>query len=171
MRTLCHPLHSGSLFPLFQLPLPPRCAPPPCLLCLPLSLLVWLPRSVCLCCSSPCLVALPTHRAVLGGGLGSGTPKFVYQKWPDQIFPIVNVVFSHDSPCSLGGGGQGGTPPPSSCGVQPFQYFPDPPPCTRANGPWATAQRGLYAVQTPPPFATPDASRRGTEGGGGGGLA
>ena len=58
MRTLCHPLHSGSLFPLFQLPLPPCCAPPPCLLCSPLSLLVWLPRSVCLCCSSPCLVAL-----------------------------------------------------------------------------------------------------------------
>ena len=33
-------------------------APPPCLLCPPLSLLVWLPRSVCLCCSSPCLLAL-----------------------------------------------------------------------------------------------------------------
>ena len=58
MRTLCHPLHSGSLFPLFQLPLPPCCAPPPCLLCPPWSLLVWLTRFVCLCCSSPCLVAL-----------------------------------------------------------------------------------------------------------------
>ena len=53
MRTLHHPLHSGSLFLLFWLPLLP------CLLCLPLSLLVWLPRSMCLCCSSPCLVALP----------------------------------------------------------------------------------------------------------------
>ena len=58
MRTLSHPLHSGSLFPLFWLPLLPCCAPPPCLLCSPLSLLVWLPRSVCLCCSSPCLLAL-----------------------------------------------------------------------------------------------------------------
>ena len=58
MHTLCHPLHSGSLFPLFWLPLLPCCAPPPCLLCSPLSLLVWLPRSVCMCCSSPCLVAL-----------------------------------------------------------------------------------------------------------------
>ena len=59
MHTLCHPLHSGSVFPLFSLPLLHQCAPPPCLLCSPLSLLVWLPRSVCLCCSSPCLVALP----------------------------------------------------------------------------------------------------------------
>ena len=58
MRTLSHPLHSGSRFPLFWLPLLPCCAPPPCLLCSPLSLLVWLPRSVCLCCSSPCLLAL-----------------------------------------------------------------------------------------------------------------
>ena len=58
MRTLCHPLHSGSLFLLFWLPLLPCCAPPPCLLCSPLSLLVWLPRSVCLCCSSPGLLAL-----------------------------------------------------------------------------------------------------------------
>ena len=58
MRTLHHLLHSGSLFPLFWLTLLPCCAPPPSLLCSPLSLLVWLPRSVCLCCSSPCLVAL-----------------------------------------------------------------------------------------------------------------
>ena len=55
---LIDPLHSGSLFPLFWLPLLPSCAPPPCLLCSPLSLLVWLPPSVCLCCSSPCLLAL-----------------------------------------------------------------------------------------------------------------
>ena len=32
--------------------------PPPCLLCSPLSLLMGLPRSVCLCCSSPCLLVL-----------------------------------------------------------------------------------------------------------------
>ena len=55
MRTLSHPLHSGSLS---WLPLLPCCAPPPCLLCSPLSLLVRLPRSVCLFCSSPCLLAL-----------------------------------------------------------------------------------------------------------------
>ena len=58
MRTLSHPLHSGSLFPLLWLPLLSCCAPPPYLLCSPLSLLVWHPRSVCLCCSSPCLLAL-----------------------------------------------------------------------------------------------------------------
>ena len=46
------------MFPLFWLPLLPCYAPPPCLLCSPLSLLVWLPRSVCLCCSSPCLLVL-----------------------------------------------------------------------------------------------------------------
>ena len=54
MCTLSHPLHSGSLFLLFWLPLLPCCAPPPCLLSSPLSLLVWLLRSMCLCCSSPC---------------------------------------------------------------------------------------------------------------------
>ena len=44
-----------------------------------------------------------------GGGGGEG----VYQKWPDQIFPTVNFVFSHDGHFGLGGGVQGGgvTPP------------------------------------------------------------
>ena len=28
-----------------------------------------------------------------GGGGGSGTQKFVYQKWPDQIVPVVNFIF------------------------------------------------------------------------------
>ena len=55
MRTLPHPLHSDSLS---WLPLLPCCAPPPCLLCSPSSLVVWLPRSVCLCCSPPCLLEL-----------------------------------------------------------------------------------------------------------------
>ena len=47
-----------------------------------------------------------------GGGGRSGTQKFVYQKWPHQIFPTANLVFSHDG---LGGGG-GGWDPPSSQG-------------------------------------------------------
>ena len=42
------------------------------------------------------------------GGRGSGTQEFVYQKWPNQIFPIVNFVFSHWSLWS--GGGVGGAP-------------------------------------------------------------
>ena len=49
-----------------------------------------------------------------GGGGGSGTQKFVYQKWPDQNFPIVNFRFSHDGHFGLGGGGggpMGGVPP------------------------------------------------------------
>ena len=38
-----------------------------------------------------------------GGGVGTQT--FVYQKWPDKIFPMVNFVFSHDGQFGLGGGG------------------------------------------------------------------
>ena len=58
MRMLSHPLRSGFLFPLSRLPPLPRCPPPPCLLHSPSSLLVWLPCSVWLCCSSPCPLAL-----------------------------------------------------------------------------------------------------------------
>ena len=44
---------------------------------------------------------------------GQGTQKIVYQKWPDQIFPVANFVFSHDGHFGLDGGGPGGvTPPP-----------------------------------------------------------
>ena len=64
-------------------------------------------------------------REALEGGEGgrgrSGTQKFVYQKWPDQIFPIVNFVFSRDGHFGLEGGGSGGGGyPPSSDGVRPF---------------------------------------------------
>ena len=54
------------------------------------------------------------ERGEQGGGPGSETQKFVYTKWPDKIFPMVNFVFSHDDHFGLGGGGgQGGrvTPP------------------------------------------------------------
>ena len=37
------------------------------------------------------------------GGGGSGTQKFMYQKWPCQIFPLVNFVFSHNGCLGLGG--------------------------------------------------------------------
>ena len=40
-----------------------------------------------------------------GGGGGSGTQKFVHQKWADQIFPTVNFVISHDGHFGSGGGG------------------------------------------------------------------
>ena len=46
-----------------------------------------------------------------GGWGGDGTQKFVYQKWPNQIFPIVNFVLSHDGHFGLGGS-KGGYPPP-----------------------------------------------------------
>ena len=61
MCMLSHPLRSGFLFPLSRLPPLPRCPPPPCLLHSPSSLLVWLPRFVWLCCSSPCPLALLSH--------------------------------------------------------------------------------------------------------------
>ena len=48
------------------------------------------------------------------GGRGFWTQNLVYQKWPDQIFPIVNFVFSRDGHFGLGrgGGGFGGRGPP-----------------------------------------------------------
>ena len=49
------------------------------------------------------------------GGRGFWTQNLVYQKWPDQIFPIVNFVFSHYGHFCLGRGGGGfggGVPPP-----------------------------------------------------------
>ena len=43
------------------------------------------------------------------GGGGDPGPQFVYLKWPDQIFPVVNFIFSHDGHFGRGrGGGQGG---------------------------------------------------------------
>ena len=49
-----------------------------------------------------------------GRGRGFWTQNLVYQKWPDQIFPIINFVFSHYGHFGLGrgGGGFGGWVPP-----------------------------------------------------------
>ena len=48
------------------------------------------------------------------GGRGFWTQNLVYQKWPDQIFPIVNFVFSRDVTLVWGGGegvlGEGSPP-------------------------------------------------------------
>ena len=45
---------------------------------------------------------------------GGGVQKFLYQKWPDKIFPNVNFVFSREGHFGLGRGeeGFGGAPPP-----------------------------------------------------------
>ena len=53
-----------------------------------------------------------------GGGGGSGTEKFVYQKWPGRIFRMANFVFSRDGHFGPGGGGSrgGGVPPPPPMG-------------------------------------------------------
>ena len=66
------------------------------------------------------------------GGGGGGGQRFVYQKWPDQIFPTVNSVFSCDGPFGWGQGGPAGAweggGGGSSDGVRPFQYFRAPNP-------------------------------------------
>ena len=43
-----------------------------------------------------------------GGGGESGTQKFVYQKWLDKVFPLVNFVFSPGDHFGLWGGSRGG---------------------------------------------------------------
>ena len=70
-----------------------------------------------------------------GGGGAPGTQKFVYQKWPNQIFPMVHIFFPHDGHFGLEGGGVRGG------GV-------DPPPC-RKN----TLSIGLLpTLRVGPPF-------------------
>ena len=50
-------------------------------------------------------------RLLSGVGGGVGSQQFVYQKWPNQIFPTAKFVFPHDGPFGLGGGGLGKPPP------------------------------------------------------------
>ena len=75
---------------------------------------------------------LPTKHTVrsrpeLEGGVGggSGTQKSVYQKWPEQIFPIVNFAFSRHDHFGLGSGGGAELPTPilecfSRCSESPL---------------------------------------------------
>ena len=55
----------------------------------------------------------PPSRDVLAEEGGGGAQKFVYQKWPNQRLPLMNLVFSHSG--HFGGGGGGG-----SYGCRPF---------------------------------------------------
>ena len=77
----------------------------------------------------------------------SGTQNFVYQKWPNQIVPVVNFVSSHDGHFGLGGGGfrpggGGGGYPPSSYGtaililpcLKPSACVCSPAPVTQLGG-------------------------------------
>ena len=50
----------------------------------------------------------------------SGTENFAYHKWPDNIFPVVSFVFSHDGPFGLGGGWGKGGRGACSYGCRPF---------------------------------------------------
>ena len=91
------------------------------------------------------------------GGGGSGTPKFVYQKWPNQIFPIVNFVFSHDGHFGLGGGGGLGEGVPPSPPLLGFVYTDMP--CSetqRHNGGTAsTGRRHGACTDRPVPNPAP----------------
>ena len=60
---------------------------------------------------APQLSSPSVQSANVERGRGSGTQKFVYQKWPDRIVPIVNLVFPPRSSLWSGGGvprGRGG---------------------------------------------------------------
>ena len=85
-----------------------------------------------------------------GGGVirkGGGGVWFVYQTWPDKIFPIVNFVFSHDGHFLKGGGGsREGTP---------SVYFPGgaySPFGTREGMTGGRLQRHTHIVHTLPPY-------------------
>ena len=61
-----------------------------------------------------------TLEEIKGGGVWD--PRFVNQKWPDQIFPHVNFMFTHDGHLGRGrgpkGGGGGLDPPPMVVGYR-----------------------------------------------------
>ena len=66
----------------------------------------------------------------------------MYQKWPSQIFPIVNCVFSRDGHFGLGGGGGGTIICLPGVGAVPG---------TRGQGSMRTGGRGGLAGTPPPP--------------------
>ena len=77
---------------------------------------VWLRLRICLCVPASSPPRASFEQGGGKGGRGFWTQNLVYQKWPDQIFPIVNFVFSHYGHFGLGRGGGGfggGVPPPS----------------------------------------------------------
>ena len=64
--------------------------------------------------SSAVSILIPMGREILEKGEGTWTQKYVYQKWPEKIFPMANFVFSHDGHFGLQGwGGVQGMVPPS----------------------------------------------------------
>ena len=71
-----------------------------------------------------------------GGGSGFWTQNLVYQKWPDQIFPVVNFVFSRDGHFGLGRGGRGlgEGPPPWLLIILKKPWGPGIPPAVGADG-------------------------------------
>ena len=95
-----------------------------------------------------------------GGGRGFWTQNLVYQKWPDQIFPIVNFVFSRDGHFGLGRGG----------GAQADRWWLvsciDPPPLLHSNRLRATVSarpKGnipQMTVPLPPPPPPPITMQR-----------
>ena len=75
-----------------------------------------------------------------GGGGGVWAQKFVYQKWPDQIFPMVSFVFFPRS--SLWSGGY---PPP--CDI--------PWGCCSFTGPWMVTRSSLRMLRRVAAFCRP----------------
>ena len=99
------------------------------------------------------------------GGRGFWTQNLVYQKWPDQIFPIVSFVFSHYGHFGLGrgGGGFGGGVPPPWFLIILKKPFPPLPPLQwcrvveRSPGPPLAPRSGTSGGSIPPPSVLPEA--------------
>ena len=107
------PTHTHTRFrvltPLQPLPLmPPPPRPPP-----PQTLATahWPPATTAPLHLGLGMAAHPYPGCVRREEEGSGTQKSVYQKWPEKIFPTVNLVFSHDGHFGLGVGGVPPSPP------------------------------------------------------------
>ena len=67
------------------------------------------------------------------GGGGSGTQTFVYQKWPDQIFPTANVVVSPDGVrCAACNADAAGRAPRGHCTARGWRAV---------WGPWGAGRR------------------------------
>ena len=64
----------------------------------------------------------------VGGGGGSGTQNFVYQKWPKSRFPVVNSIVSHYEIWAQGGGVLVPQPPPLPPGDAELLSKPPRPP-------------------------------------------
>ena len=80
----------------------------------------------------------------------------MYQKWPDQIFPIVNFVFPHYGHFGLGRGGRGGGDPPPWFLIILKKPWPRLSPVTAQQQPHQGDGHRGFPRQTPFTFPSPE---------------